>query len=152
MKLIYPALTINRRAPVNLKQGDELFFGGSSFQSSLPASFLNYFQHVIVSDIGVIIKNFRIQASVYYGGSAGLTKTEADSLQLSYGAFGTPVAIYEADAQYNYKGLSVKGLFTTIQIADAKNINRAYANNTPETMIGYYGEVGYNLFQLTKKK
>ena len=61
LKLIYPGLTINRRAPVNLKQGDELFFGGSSFQSSLPASFLNYFQHVIVSDIGVIIKNFRLQ-------------------------------------------------------------------------------------------
>jgi hypothetical protein len=98
------------------------------------------------------IKNFRIQGSVYYGGSAGLTKTEADSLQLSYGAFGTPIAIYEADAQYNYKGLSVKGLFTTIQIADAENINRAYANNTPQTMMGYYGEIGYNLFQLTKNK
>jgi hypothetical protein len=97
------------------------------------------------------IKNFRIQASAYYGGSAGLTKVEGDSLQLSYGAFGTAVSIYETDVQYNHKGLSVKGLFTTVQIPDAKNINRAYANNTPEAMVGYYGEIGYNLFQLFKK-
>jgi hypothetical protein len=96
-------------------------------------------------------KNFRIQTSVYYGGSAGLTKKEADTLQLSYGTFGTPIALYEADVQYNHKGLSVKGLFTSIQITDAKRINRAYANNTPEAMIGYYGEIGYNLFQLLKK-
>lgn len=60
-KLIYPALVINRRAPANLKQGDEIFFGGNLFKCYLPASHLNYFQNVIVSDIGVIIKNFRLQ-------------------------------------------------------------------------------------------
>jgi hypothetical protein len=97
------------------------------------------------------IKNFRLQASAYYAGSAGLTKVEADSLQLSYGAFGTPVALYEADMQYNHKGVSVKALFTTVNIADAKNINRAYANNTPEKMMGYYAEAGYNILRLLKK-
>lgn len=61
IKLIYPALTINRRKPVNLKQGNEIYFGGNLFQCTLPASFLNYFQNVIVSDIGVIIINFRLQ-------------------------------------------------------------------------------------------
>lgn len=97
------------------------------------------------------IKNFRFQVSAYYGGSAGLLQEEADTLKLSNGAFGTPVALYEANFQYNNKGLSVKGLFTTIQISDAEKLNNAYANNIPEAVIGYYGEIGYNLLQLTKK-
>jgi hypothetical protein len=97
------------------------------------------------------IRNFRIQGSVYYGGSAGLAKKEADSLQLSYGAFGTPVALYEANVQYHNKGWAIKALYTTVQIADAKSINLAYANNTPQAMVGYYAELGYNLFQLFEK-
>ena len=100
------------------------------------------------------IKNFRIQLSGYYGGSVGLTKMEADSLQLVYGSFGTPVGVYEGNVKYNHNGLSVKALATTVQIPDAKKINRAYANNTPQAMFGYYGEVGYNilhLFHITEK-
>jgi hypothetical protein len=96
------------------------------------------------------IKNFRIQLSGYYGGSAGLTKREADSLQLSYGSFGTPVAVYEGDVQYNNKGLSVKALATTVKISDARQINRAYASNTPQAMLGYYAEVGYNILHIIK--
>lgn len=96
------------------------------------------------------IKNFRIQVSAYYGGSAGLTKLEADSLQLSYGSFGTPIGVYEGDVQYNNKGLSLKALATTVQITDARKINRAYANNTPQAMLGYYAEIGYNILHLTK--
>ncbi len=97
------------------------------------------------------IKNFRIQASAYYGGSCGLTKIEADSLQLTYGAFGTPIGVYEGNVQYNFKGISVKALAASVQIADAQKINRAYANNTPQAMLGYYGEIGYNVLHLVKK-
>lgn len=96
------------------------------------------------------IHNFRIQLSGYYGGSVGLTKMEADSLQLVYGAFGTSVGVYEGNVQYTHNGLSVKALVTTVQIPDAKRINRAYANNTPEAMFGYYGEIGYNVLRLFK--
>lgn len=96
------------------------------------------------------VRNFRIQVSGYYGGSVGLTKMEADSLQLVYGSFGTPIGVYEANIQYNNNGLSVKALATTVQIPDAQKINRAYANNTPEAMVGYYGEVGYNVLRLVK--
>ena len=97
------------------------------------------------------VKNFRIQTSAYFGGSCGLTKIQADSLQLSYGAFGTPVGVYEGNIQYNLKGVSVKALAAVIQISDAPKINRAYANNTPEQMLGYYGEIGYNVLYLFKK-
>lgn len=95
--------------------------------------------------------NWRSQMSIYYGGSAGLTKRVADSLQLSYGAFGTPVGVLEANTQYLSNGLSFKALAVAVSIPDAAAINRAYANNTPEMMLGAFAEVGYNIFHLTEK-
>ncbi len=97
------------------------------------------------------IKNFRIQASAYYGGSAGLSKKDSDTLKLANGAFGTPVFLYEANVQYTNKGFSLKGLFTSVQISDSEKINNAYGNNIPEVVLGYYGEVGFNVLKLVKK-
>jgi hypothetical protein len=96
-------------------------------------------------------KNWRIQMSGYYGGGAGITKREADSLQLSYGAFGTPVAMAELNIQYLSQGFTFKSLATAVSIPDAAEINRAYASNTPELMAGCYAEIGYNLFHLSQK-
>lgn len=98
------------------------------------------------------IKDLRLQVSAYYGGSAGLTKRQADSLQLTYGAFGTPVALGEANAQYNHKGFSFKALAAAVSIPDAASINRAYASNTAELMTGAYAEAGYNLLRLFSKE
>ncbi len=97
-------------------------------------------------------KSWRIQASGYYGGSAGLIKRQADSLQLQSGLFGTPVSLVEANAQYNSNGLSLKGLVTMISIYDAFEINRAYASNTPSAMVGAYAEVGYNFYHLINQE
>ncbi|HRH67886.1 MAG TPA: hypothetical protein PLB89_00125 [Flavobacteriales bacterium] len=94
--------------------------------------------------------DFRLQTSGYYGGSAGLTQREADSLQLDYGAFGTPVRLLEANAQYLGEKLRVKVLATQVEIADAERINRAYANNTPERMFGAYAEVGCDLWSFIR--
>jgi hypothetical protein len=97
-------------------------------------------------------KNFRLQASGYYGGSSGLSKIQADSLQLQSGMFGTPVALGEANVQYHNNGLQFKALATVVNIAQAYSINRAYANNTPEMMTGAYAELGYNVLYLGKNK
>lgn len=91
---------------------------------------------------------WRLQASAYYGGAAGLTKREADSLQLAYGAFGTPVSLFEADAQYLSETWRFKALATQADIPDADRIDRAYANNTPQRMTGAYAELGYDLWTL----
>ncbi|MGZ3930113.1 MAG: hypothetical protein ACXVP0_01850 [Bacteroidia bacterium] len=96
-------------------------------------------------------RNFRFQVSSYYGGSAGLTKRNADSLKLNYGAFGTPVSLSEANVQYFSKGFEFKVLGTIVSIPDADRINRAYASNTPEMMIGAYAEIGYNILNLFKQ-
>jgi hypothetical protein len=92
--------------------------------------------------------NFRMQASAYYGGTAGLSARQADSLQLNSGAFGTPVGLGEFNVQYHgTKGFQFKVLGTYVTIPDAKAINRAYANNTPEAMYGFYAEAGYNILR-----
>lgn len=96
------------------------------------------------------LKNWRLQASGYYGGSAGLIKRQADSLQLSSGLFGTPVSLVEANAQYHNNGIAFKALATMVNIKDAFAINRAYGNNTPSVMVGMYGELSYNFYQLIK--
>ena len=89
-------------------------------------------------------KSIRLQTSGYFGGSAGLAKHQADSLQLASGAFGTPVSLAEANIQYHKNGWAVKMLAATVQIPEASSINRAYANNTPTSMVGAYAELGYN--------
>ncbi|HTJ52138.1 MAG TPA: hypothetical protein VL443_21905 [Cyclobacteriaceae bacterium] len=92
--------------------------------------------------------NWRLQTSGYYGGSAGLTKRVADSLQLQSGPFGTPVSLVEANVQYHNNGISFKALATTVSVSNAFEINRAYANNTPSQMVGAYAELGYNFYRL----
>lgn len=97
-------------------------------------------------------KNFRMQSSVYYGGSAGLSERQGDSLRLNYGAFGTPVLLNELNVQYHgVKGLQFKALACYVNIKEASKINLAYANNTPSSMYGYYAELGYNVLKLFKK-
>ena len=89
--------------------------------------------------------NMRFQVSSYFGGSAGLSPRDADSLQMYSGAFGTPVMLNEANVQYFGRGFGFKVLGCVVNIPDADRINLAYANNTPEMMYGGYGELSYNL-------
>ena len=93
-------------------------------------------------------KDWRLQVSGYYGGSAGLTKRQADSLQLASGPFGTPIMLTEGDVEYTKNGFSLRMLGTAVHIPDAFEINRAYANNTPSLMVGGYLELGYDLYHL----
>jgi len=90
--------------------------------------------------------DFKFQVSGYYGGTVGDSKRRADSLGLNSGIFGTPVAIGEADVQYEHNGFSVKVLGAIVSIPDAEAINSAYASNTPKTEYGAYAEIGYDLF------
>lgn len=96
-------------------------------------------------------KDLRAQVSGYYGGAAGLTQREADSLQLDYGAFGTPVSLMEANVQWRAKAWSAKALAVSIDIPDAARINRAYASNTPERMNGMFVEAAVDLLAIAGK-
>ncbi len=93
------------------------------------------------------IGNIKTQVSGYYGGSVAAEPQQADTLGLASGMFGTPVIVGEADVQFESGAFSAKILGTIVSIPDAANINRAYANNAPQTEYGAYAEVAYNLFQ-----
>ncbi len=97
-------------------------------------------------------RDLRFQVSGYYGGTVGLNKTEADSLQLESGPFGTPVSLVEADVQYNGRLVSFRALFSQVNIPDAASINRAYASNTPESFFGAYAEASLNLLYIFNKE
>lgn len=87
---------------------------------------------------------WRLQASTYVSGSVGIDDTSAARLGIQTGTLGTPVFLNEANAQYRHKGFSAKGLICLVQIPDAANINATFANNSPEKILGYYAELGYD--------
>ncbi|HTA82013.1 MAG TPA: hypothetical protein VK783_03715 [Bacteroidia bacterium] len=119
--------------------------GGNGLYEGTNASATNI---ALTGSLLYYIGHLRIQASGYYGGSVGLNKQQADSLQLDYGPFGSPVALGEFDVQYLTKAFTFKALGTMVSIPEADTINRAYDNNVPQQMIGAYAELGVNLAYL----
>jgi len=90
------------------------------------------------------VGNFKFQVSGYMGGTVGLSKRGADSLNLNSGAFGTPLYLGEADVQYNNGGFSAKALGTYIAYPEADKINSAYDKNMAKGMYGAYAELGFD--------
>jgi len=90
--------------------------------------------------------NFKFQVSGYMGGTVGLNKRSADSLNvgLETGAFGTPLYLGEFDVQYGANGFSAKTLATYIAYPGADKIYRAYGKNVPSGMYGAYLELAYD--------
>lgn len=89
-------------------------------------------------------KNFKFQVSGYTGGTVTLSPRGSDSLGLNSGAFGTPIYLGEADAQYEYNAWSAKALGVYIGYPDAGKMNTVYGNNTATGMYGAYVEIAYN--------
>lgn len=93
----------------------------------------------------------RFQLSGYYGGSTGISKIASDTTGLKNKAFSNPVSLIESNLQYRLHGFTVKVLAAFIHINNAFGINAAYKNDTPESILGTYGEIGYNLLHKTEK-
>lgn len=97
------------------------------------------------------VDNFRLQVSSTVSGTTALEKRVADSLQLRSGAFANPIFLNEFNAQYRSNGIECKILASILNIPNANDINRAFANNTPNAMMGAYAEIGYDLLSAFKK-
>lgn len=141
--LNYSAAILNGLSSAGFQQGSGIregrFEGNNATASNL----------AITGALLYYYGNFRMQASAYYGGTAGLSARQADSLQLNSGAFGTPLGLGEINVQYHgTRGFQFKALATYVTIPDAQAINRAYANNTPEAMYGFYAEAGCDILRL----
>jgi hypothetical protein len=98
----------------------------------------------ITASLQYFWKNFKFQVSAYSGGTVTLSPKGSDSLGLNSGAFGTPIYLGEANAQYDYNAFSAKALGVFISYPDAGKMNTAYGNNTATGMYGIYAEVAYN--------
>jgi len=105
----------------------------------------------VTASLQLNLNSFRAQVSGYYGGTVGESKRKADSLGLSSGPFAIPVELGEADIMYSKGGFSTRALATIVNMPDASEINRAFANNTPQTMYGAYLELAYDLLYLNAK-
>jgi hypothetical protein len=89
-------------------------------------------------------KNFKFQVSGYSGGTVTLAPKSADSVGLNSGAFGTPIYLGEADAQYENNAWTAKALGVYIAYPEAGKMNTVYGNNTGTGMYGAYVEIAYN--------
>lgn len=97
-------------------------------------------------------KDFKFQVSGYMGGTTGLGKRGADSLNLNSGAFGTPLYLGEGNAQFNHNAFSGRLLFAYISFPDAAKVNTAYAKNIATGMYGGYAEIGYDWLYSKQKQ
>ncbi len=105
----------------------------------------------ITASIQYYYKDFTFQVSGYAGGSNGLSKRNSDSLKLNHGIFGVPVYLSEANVQWFKNGISAKALGAYVSFPEAKQVNKAYANNVSSGMFGLYAELAYNLLEKSKK-
>ena len=90
--------------------------------------------------------DFKFQVSGYAGGTVGLSKRSADSLNvgLETGAFGTPIYLGEFDIQYAHAGWAAKALATYVAYPGADKIYQAYATSVGSGMYGTYLELAYD--------
>lgn len=100
----------------------------------------------ITASLQYRVSDFKFQLSGYVGGTVGLNKRAADSLNvgLQSGPFGTPLYLGAFDVQYAKGGFSAKALGTYIAYPDADKIYRAYAQSIGSGMYGTYLEVAYD--------
>lgn len=92
------------------------------------------------------LRDLKFQLAGYAGGTVGLSKRSADSLNvgLETGAFGTPLYLGEFDIQYASAGWAVKALGTYAAYPGAGRIYQAYATSVGSGMYGAYLELAYD--------
>ena len=109
----------------------------------------------VTASVQYRIQDLKFQLAGYAGGTVGLSKRSADSLNvgLQTGAFGTPLYLGEFDVQYAHNGFAAKALATYIAYPGADKIYEAYAKSIGSGMYGAYVELGYDwLHHLGKTK
>ncbi|MHA4810526.1 hypothetical protein ACX0G9_20640 [Flavitalea flava] len=147
LPLNYSVAVVNGLNSEGFNHGDGIR-GGRAEGSSALANNL-----AITASVQYLWKDFKFQVSGYMGGTVGLSKRSADSLNvgLQTGAFGTPLYLGEADLQYARNGFSAKALVTYISYPDADKIYSAYGKNVASGMYGAYAELAYDWLHSRQK-
>lgn len=74
----------------------------------------------------------------------GVAKASADSTVVG-------ISMISADARYQIKGLQLRGQFSYMSLSNTEQYNAFINDPVGSAMIGYYLEIGYNIFQLINK-
>ncbi|HEY4334821.1 MAG TPA: hypothetical protein VGM89_02960 [Puia sp.] len=100
----------------------------------------------VTASVQYRVSDLKFQLAGYAGGTVGLSKRSADSLNvgLQTGAFGTPLYLGEFDVQYAHSGFAAKALATYISYPSADKIYAAYAKSIGSGMYGAYLELAYD--------
>jgi len=114
--------------------GEEGIRGGR--QEGQEASFAN---PSLTGRIEWVRPGLRVGGSFWVGGT-----TAGDTL-LGTGSFDAPLTVLSADARYDLKGLSLRGVITSAYVGDAQQINAVYGSDVGSRIAGAYVEGAYNL-------
>ena len=114
--------------------GDEGIRGGR--QEGREASFAN---PSVTGRLEWVRPGLRVGGSFWYGGT-----TAGDTL-LGTGSFDAPLTVLSADARYELRGISLRGVITNATVGDAQQINALYGSAVGSRIAGGYVEGAYNL-------
>src|SRR5574341_25290 len=87
----------------------------------------------------------RVGGSFWYGGT-----TAGDTL-LGTGSFDASVTVLSADARYENRGASLRGVIATVSVGDAEQINALYGAAVGSRISGGYIEGAYDLLRLASR-
>lgn len=101
------------------------------------------------------INNLNIGLSAYYGKTQsdlynGIDKNEADLIKTADSTI-VGIIMSGADLTYNFKGAHLKAQMYYVQIDNSKEYNEFAGKDIGSHMLGYYSEIGYNVFKPFKK-
>ncbi len=155
LSLKYQAYVVNGflgyDAGANLRGSDGLRKGRqkgaeSTFNTPNFASKLDYYG----------IKGLKLGASVYYGNTQstafdGLPNNDTLGLKAQADSTTVGLAMFGFDARYQYKALHLRGQFIKSSMTNVAEYNTYTGADLGSSMMGYYGEIGYDVLSIFKK-
>ncbi len=120
--------------------------GAQSFMSSPTLSSKVDYYGVKGLKLGLAVYSGRSQSRHYdnLDKDDALANRTADSTSIGINMVGL-------NAIYTYKALQFRGQFNNVNMKNTDEYNAFFSTNLGSNIMGYYGEVSYNLFQKSKK-
>ncbi len=102
------------------------------------------------------IKGLKLGAAAYFGNTQskmynGLLDADTTGALARADSSIVGITMFGLDARYQFKGLELRAQFIKADIANAKEYNIFTGKDLGSSMLGYYGEIGYDVLSIFKK-
>lgn len=99
------------------------------------------------------IKGLKLGASGYFGNTQsmlydGLLDADTTGAKARADSSTVGLAMFGLDARYQRKGLYIRGQFIKASMTNVKEYNAFTGSDLGSSMMGYYGEIGYDVLSL----